>query len=697
MRSNTAVRGLIVVALIWSQTAGASSAKRKTFDGFDFLKNGKTNGIAVNERGILKLGYRLSTVWAPETPYIWDVVSEGDNTVLASIGSDGQVYRVDVASGRARLVFDAEEAVVSALCREPGGAFLAGTSPDGKLYRVDPSGEPQVIFDPPDKYIWSVLKGPHGSTLVATGEKGRLYRLEASGRVDTLLRTNDEHVRCLAVDAKGNVFVGTSDNGIVYVVSPQGKIRVLYDAPLEEVVQLALVPSGDVLAVTLGKVPAKAQSATKASASSSSTAERLLSILGETKQKSEVYRLEPQGFAEKIWSSTDEQVYTVLPETDSTCLVGTGASGKVYRLNRNGGKDYLGKFDPSHVVRLLKVGGEIVGCTANPGRLIALRDQQNREGQYISPVYDAKLPSRWGSMMWQTHGRGSVELYARSGNTKKPDETWSQWQGPLRDGEGEHVNAPVGRFFQWKLVMKGSRDFEVGKVALTYLSKNAPPRVTEVTVYGPNIYYTGAATASSAKEAAPGEGLATPKSLGDKKTKLGYRTVRWSFEDPNADKLVFDVAIRHEAWKRWKTLGHRLAESAYAVDTRTLPEGRYRVRVIANDSPENPPGTARHSAAATADFVVDHSAPVFNGLRILRENGEIWLEFEVRDKLSRLSSVRLAVDAGEWQKLAPVDGLCDTQHERFHVPLPKNANGQVVALRATDASGNTGYTWTEVK
>jgi len=685
------------LALIWGQTAWASSAKRKTFDSFDFLKDGKTNGIAVNERGILKLGYQLSTLWTPETPYIWDVIPERANTVLAAVGSEGQVFRVNLASGKAELVFDADEAVVSALCGEAGASFLAGTSPDGKLYRIGTSGKPQVVFDPPDKYIWDVVKGPDGSILVATGEKGRLYRVQASGKVDTLLRTNDQHVRCLAVDTDGNVYVGTSDNGIIYMLSPAGEVRVLYDASLEEVVQLALTPSGEILAATLGKVPAKTPGTSKASSSTSSTTERLLSILSETKQRSEVFRLDRQGFAEKIWSSTDEQVYTVLPETDSTCLVGTGASGKVYRLSRNGDKDYLGKFDPSHVVRLLKVGNEIVGCTANPGRLVALRDRENRRGQYVSPVYDAKLPSRWGSMMWQAHGNGSAELYTRSGNTKKPDETWSPWQGPLRDARGEHVDSPVGRFLQWKLVMKGGQNFEVSDVALTYLTKNAPPRVTEVTVYGPNIYYTGAATASSAKEAAPGEGLATPKSLGDKKTKLGYRTIRWSFEDPNADKLVFDVAIRHEAWKRWKSLGHKLAESAYAVDTRTLPEGRYRVRVVASDSPENPPGVARKSAPATAEFVVDHSAPVFSGLKVVKEKGKIWLEFEVTDALSRLSSVRLAVDAGEWQKLAPVDGLCDTQHERFRVPLPRSATGQVVALRATDISGNTGYTWTEVK
>ena len=697
MRSSTFVRILGVCFLVAAQSSWASSAKRKTFNDFEFLKDGKTNGIAVNERGVLKLGYRLSTLWAPETPYIWDVVEAGKNAVLASVGSEGQVYRVDLASGKARLVFDADEAVVSSLCPESGETFLAATSPDGKVYRVDAAGKAQVVFDPPDKYIWDLVVGPDGSILVATGEKGRLYRVGSGGKVDTLLRTNDQHVRCLVLDADGAVYAGTSDNGIIYRVDRQGKVRVLYDAPLEEVVQLALTRSGDILAATLGKVPAKAQTSGKTSASTSSTTERLLSILGETKQKSEVYRLDRQGFAEKIWNSSEEQVYTILPESDSTYLLGTGASGKVYRLSRDGEKSYLGRFDPSHVVRLLKIGREVVGCTANPGRVVVLRDQENRQGEYVSPVYDAKLPSRWGSMMWRSRGKGTVELYTRSGNTKKPDETWSPWQGPLRDSQGEHVSSPVGRFFQWKLTLKGERDLEVRDLALTFLRKNAPPRVKEVTVYGPNILYTGAATASSAKEAAPGAGLATPKSLGDKKSKFGYRTIRWSFEDPNADKLVFDVAIRHEAWKRWKSLGHRLAESAYALDTRTLPEGRYRVRVIASDSPENPPGVARVSPPATAEFVVDHTPPVFRKLKLVKKGDRTWLEFEVSDALNRLNFVQLAVDAGDWQKLAPVDGLCDTRHERFSVPLAKGSRGQVVALRAADAAGNIGYTWTEAE
>ncbi|MEJ7710466.1 MAG: hypothetical protein WKF84_11520 [Pyrinomonadaceae bacterium] len=61
-------------------------------------------------------------------------------------------YQVD-ASGSGRLFTDTGELDVTALAIGRDGALYAGTSPEGKVYRVGADGRADVYFDPPDKYV----------------------------------------------------------------------------------------------------------------------------------------------------------------------------------------------------------------------------------------------------------------------------------------------------------------------------------------------------------------------------------------------------------------------------------------------------------------------------------------------------------------------------------------------------------------
>jgi WD40 repeat protein len=96
------------------------------------------------------------------------------------------------AQGKATTFFDASELEVHALALVPGGGLYAGTSPDGKIYKIDPAGKSSVLFDPPDKYIWG-----------------------------------------LAVDKAGNVFSsGGAGPGIIRITSPEGKLLGTINLPI---------------------------------------------------------------------------------------------------------------------------------------------------------------------------------------------------------------------------------------------------------------------------------------------------------------------------------------------------------------------------------------------------------------------------------------------------------------------------------
>ena len=55
--------------------------------------------------------------------------------------------------------------------------------------------------------------------------------------------------------------------------------------------------------------------------------------------------------------------------------------------------------------------------------------------------------------MIRWEGTGAVTLFTRSGNTEKPDDTWTDWAGPYDRSEGQAIQSPAARFVQWKAVL----------------------------------------------------------------------------------------------------------------------------------------------------------------------------------------------------------------------------------------------------
>ncbi len=111
-----------------------------------------------------------------------------------------------------------------------------GSSPDGKVYRVNADGTSSTFFDPDDKYIWAIAVAPDGTTYVATGGKGKVYKVPAAGGSGALFYdAGTEHVSALAFDASGTLLVGTSTPGRVVRLDAAGKPFVLLETAYQEV------------------------------------------------------------------------------------------------------------------------------------------------------------------------------------------------------------------------------------------------------------------------------------------------------------------------------------------------------------------------------------------------------------------------------------------------------------------------------
>ncbi len=131
-------------------------------------------------------------------------------------------------------------------------------------------------------------------------------------------------------------------------------------------------------------------------------------------------------------------------------------------------------------------------------------------------------------------------------------------------------------------------------------------------------------------------------------------------------------------------LKEALTETRYELDTRTLPDGWYRLRLVATDQPDRGPAALR-TEKITPPFLVDNTPPVIRELKVTG-NRVRWI---VVDSSSPVGACRIALNAGNWEPVEPEDGVLDENEERFDFQLELKPGINTIAVWAADAQGNT--------
>src|ERR1051325_7556441 len=492
----------------------------------DFIK-GKFQGISLSREGRLSLAPKVDTVFSSDQPVIWAVAQAPDGTLYAATGHRGRIYRIDKA-GKSTLYWTAEQPEIFAIAVDTSGAVYAGTSPDGKIYRIE-NGKATEYFDPKARYIWSLAGGKDGVLYVGTGDKGKIFRVESAGHGELWYDTGQSHVTGLAVDNQKRLLAGTEPNGILYRITAKDKAFVLYDAALPEIRAIVPMPDGSVYAAALGGSiakraqsaaqaaqglgaggaavtstvtsitvkanaaevkppdPAKPQTSTQTPTVTTPQVTSTLSPITETAgvDKSAVYRINPDNTVETLWSSKDENVYDVLA-LEKQILFSTDEDGRIYGLSPDRRVTLVTQTNEGETTRLLPSEHSVLAATGNMGRIYRLGEAPGASGYYEAPPHDAGAASRWGSISWrgETPAGCSMTFRTRSGNSARPDRTWSEWSAPLSNPAGSPITSPNARYIQWKAELAGSKGATpiLNSVTLAYLPQNSPPLVKSINV-----------------------------------------------------------------------------------------------------------------------------------------------------------------------------------------------------------------------
>jgi hypothetical protein len=734
---NRAIRVALVAAFAAALAAASTSSFWELSSFTDFIA-GRMDGVALSRDGRLSAAPRLDTVFDSGQPVIWSVVTSPGGVLYAATGHHGRIYRID-AAGKSSLLWTSDRPEVFALAVNPQGDLYAATSPNGKIYKIHPtSGDAQITeyFDPKSLYIWALACAPDGTLYAGTGGSGVVYKVTAAGQGEPYYETGQGNVTGLMLDSSGRLLAGTEPNGILYRITAKDKAFALYDSTLPEVRALATGSDGSVYVAGLGgalakKIQAAQQNqglqqdavptiSTTITVTAQSGAE-IKPTAPETKpvqpapattptpaaaaeavgvEKSAIYRIYPDNTVDTLWSSKEENVYDILPRENGDLDFVTDQNARIYQLTPNRRLTLIAQTNDGEAVRLLRERDTLLVATANSGKLYRL-GAATAGGTYQSAVFDANATSRWGRFRWDGEG---VRIETRSGNSLRPDNSWSDWSPALSDASGSPITSPNARYLQFRASLT-TTSAHLDNISAAYLPQNSPPIVRSITVTQQAPPATPAKTTSSGSQSATSAfsisvtdtGDAAPLASTGTATQTMSRSaiqsllLSWTAEDPDADKLVYELAFRGEGEDQWKVLRRDLHDPYVILDGDALADGRYYFRITASDRESNPEGTAREAELVSSPVLIDNTPPIIRVQSSNRNGATADIAFDAQDAASPLRRAEWSLDAGAWIPVAPSDGVLDSKAEQFRLHVTGIPAGEhLLVLRVADSGGNTG-------
>ncbi len=675
---------------------------------------GDSRGVSIDANGSITLAPKLTEIYKTEQPYIWSSVIDASGNVFLGTGSDGRVYKVS-PNGSGAMFADLNELNVTALAIGRNGDVFAATSPDGKVYRIDAAGRADVYFEPKEKYIWSLAVMNDGSLAVGTGEGGKIYRVRAANatpEASLLFDTSETHIISLAVDKQGNLYAGTDSNGLVMRFGADGKPFGLLDSPLREIHEIAIGPDGSAYVLALGE-SASVTTPANAPASPSSTPE-VKTVSADkpnpmtpptpeksrydlTGAKSAVYRILPDGGSDIIWASTSVTGFSIYAhQTGNGVLIGTSDKGRIYNVTNAGRETLVLQSDTNQISTIRSQGANLYATSSNQGRLFRIGTETVAEGSYESAVFDAKAAATWGRIWWQS--AGNVQIQTRSGNTEKADETWSPWSSITTETRSGQITSPKARYLQWRAVLRSGANTVLNEVSVAFLARNIAPEVLSISILPTNV----GLIANPPIQIDPNIELSglDPAMFGVPNASVpprrvylsGARSFQWTAEDRNGDKLVYDIFYKEAGESNYKLLRENVSENFLSLDGQTLADGRYTLRIVAKDLPENPAGRSLTGERISEPFDIDNTQPIVtpSGAPQITSTGAR-VVFLASDKSSYLKSAEYSINGGEWMTVYADDGISDGPDERYTIDVPLASAGEYsITLRVFDSQGNAG-------
>jgi hypothetical protein len=171
----------------------------------------------------------------------------------------------------------------------------------------------------------------------------------------------------------------------------------------------------------------------------------------------------------------------------------------------------------------------------------------------------------------------------------------------------------------------------------------------------------------------------------------GTQLVYWTVTDPDGDNLAYTFSIRADNSDTWTDLAVDSGETYVQFETGGLAEGLYLTRLAASEQSPRPAPQRLGYTFETDALLVDRTPPVIVATQVSRAGGALFISLEGADALSLLEGAEFVLNNGTREALThPADGILDGKQEKFVAEIPdaRAAGATSVELLLYDQAGN---------
>lgn len=696
----------LLLAALPAQAVVTSTWTVETYSQFDA---GDATDAFITSLGEIRPGWTTDRSNSLEGDGVWSALRTSGGKIL--VGSDdGAIYRFEGKTPKKVVDIPGVLAIVSMV--ESGGTVYAAGMPSDTIWKIDVTGGKATAFaklgDKPKggkaapadddhvETIWALAAAKDGTLYAGTGPDGKLWAVDKGGKARMVFATTDKRVTAVTVTSDGAVWFGSSERALVFRHDPKGDTRAMADFAGNEIAAIAegsgavIVAANELVETMAG--PSKSADAVEATekpgapkghatktpdAGSKPGAERDTSSgerKGARKGKGALFRVDLDGKLEQLHALTSTYFTSIAIDPQGSIYAGAADKGRIYLIEPDDTVATAFDVDERAVAQVFWDGKQLAFTTDDAAALYRVTGKAS-DAKYVSEVFDAKNPSRWGRLLWQ--GSGKLVLETRTGNTAKPDVGWSAWAAPTKittvggGQSGGTMASPAGRYVQFRVSLPDGATLR--RVTSYYLPANLATTVEEVTV-----------------EPASKESQPTLKEAGGK-TRSPVLRIKWKIDNTDSDDTGYVLAVRRDGDADWRTLQTGkppLTATSFEWNTETFADGWYRVRVTSSDALANSPDRALSSQKTSALFVIDNTRPLIEGLTVKAGRADARLS----DELSVITELAFSIDDGPWQLGTTTDGIFDSESEslRLDIPAGLTKGTHTLSLRVADAAGNVG-------
>ncbi len=686
---------LMAIVLIYTSLASAVSTSLWEQHQRSHFEAGEIKNISVTSKGDASLSFKIDGLSKIDEARVWALAEDSEGNIYAGTGNEGKIYKISADGKTSTLYYDSPEVEIYSLAIAPDDTLYAGTGPDGLIYKIiDQTTPPETILSKGDKYVWAMHLDDEGNLYAATGTEGKIYKITPDGESSVLFDAEEKNLRSL-VAFDGGFYAGSGDNGIIYKIMSDGSANVVYQAKENEIRNLVMDSKGNVYASVVTSVPMDRGS--RQSRGPSVPAPQAPGSGPPKENKSFIYRLHLDGTTAQVWSSPEPVIHAIVLESDEQILVGTGSNGKLYRVDTEtgdfeaigkcSGKDVLAIHQTKHADSMKTILG-----AGNAGKLFTLTSSRVEEGTLESTVHNAQSLSRWGKLSWEAEVEEgtSITFATRSGNTRKPDDTWNKWSEELTTPEGSQIPNADGQYIQWRAkftTTDTAKTPTLKKVTLASAQTNIKPKISEISINTGTTSSQRPSTGRPSPPSGPSRGSSSANAS-PKRWNIG-----WKVADANKDTLQFFVyysAVGDD--ENWQLLKKELTAPSYAWDITSIADGKYRLKIVATDKLSNPVGWEKTTEKVSAPFTVDNTDPNVGDIQVEpTEDGTFKITCDVSDMMNTIQKAVYKIDNDEqWKVIFPEDGIFDSKEEQLLLKTDKLPEGaHSITIRVTDRAQNT--------